>query len=187
MIGSHIAIVGGGPAGLTAAIACGKLGLDVTVYEQTNIPQRVSGGVLLHSNGQRVLHALGLLTSFEEHMCRTPLLIAERPGGKRIGTFHYSRLNIPFNTGAVVMRHSLQEHLLDAAIRAGAQMQFGHRCVGLSETPDGVRLKFQDGREVTHRVVVACDGVHSAVRPSVDIPVHKVNLQEAWVRGVAEI
>jgi 2-polyprenyl-6-methoxyphenol hydroxylase-like FAD-dependent oxidoreductase len=41
---SPIAIVGAGPAGLTAALALRRLGLEVTVFEQAEDFQRIGGG-----------------------------------------------------------------------------------------------------------------------------------------------
>lgn len=64
----RISIVGAGPAGLVAALAAQKLGFGVRVFEQAADFAQVGGGVLIHSNGQRVLESLGLLESFEPEM-----------------------------------------------------------------------------------------------------------------------
>ena len=53
------AIVGAGPAGLTAAIAARRLGLEAVVYEQAPALGRVGGGIAIQNNGQRVLDAIG--------------------------------------------------------------------------------------------------------------------------------
>jgi salicylate hydroxylase len=47
---SWIAVVGAGPAGLTAALALRQLGLEVTVFEQAEDFHRVGGGIVLHDN-----------------------------------------------------------------------------------------------------------------------------------------
>ena len=72
----RIAIVGAGPAGLTAALAGRKLGLEVTVFEQAHDFKRIGGGIAIQDNGQRVLDTLGLLESFRPYMRLCPLGIS---------------------------------------------------------------------------------------------------------------
>src|SRR5215211_3228071 len=82
---SRVAIVGAGPAGLAAALALRRLGLEVTVFEQAEDYQRIGGGIVLHDNGQRVLQALGLLDSFRPHLQPCPVIAA---AARRAGTVH---------------------------------------------------------------------------------------------------
>ncbi len=56
---TSVAIIGGGPAGLAAAIALSKLPyLSVTVYEQNPEPREVGAGISLSYNAWRVLDLL---------------------------------------------------------------------------------------------------------------------------------
>jgi len=55
-----IAVIGAGIGGLTAALALLKRGIDVEVYEQSDLLKEVGAGVQIGSNGTRVLYALGL-------------------------------------------------------------------------------------------------------------------------------
>ncbi len=77
---ARIAIVGAGPAGLTAALAGRKLGLEVTVFERAPDFRRIGGGIAIQDNGQRVLETLGLLESFRPIMRLCPLGTFEVPG-----------------------------------------------------------------------------------------------------------
>ena len=92
---SPIAIVGAGPAGLTAALALRRSGLEVTVFEQAEDYQRLGGGIVLHDNGQRVLAALGLLESFRPHLQPCPVLAAERGDGRVLGAVEFGRFTPP--------------------------------------------------------------------------------------------
>src|SRR5467141_396481 len=69
-----VGIVGGGIGGLTAALALLKRGIDVEVYEQSNLLKEVGAGVQIGSNGTRVLYALGL----EDALSRIQVLPARR-------------------------------------------------------------------------------------------------------------
>ena len=92
---SGIAIVGAGPAGLTAALALRRLGLEVTVFEQSKDFRRIGGGIVLHDNGQRVLQALGLLDSFRPHLQPCPVIAAELCRGRPSGAVDFDRFSPP--------------------------------------------------------------------------------------------
>jgi 2-polyprenyl-6-methoxyphenol hydroxylase-like FAD-dependent oxidoreductase len=183
---ARVAIVGAGPAGLTAALAAQKLGLNVTVFEKTLDFERVGGGILLHSNGLRVLEALDLLDLFWPVMRPCSTLTVELPGGRRLSTFDYRKLAIPHNYSAAVMRYHLQEYLLSAVEWAGVPVLAGHRCIGLRYQNGTACLVFANGAEYECEVVIACDGIHSAVRDAIGLrPVSRA-IGQAYLRAIAQ-
>jgi 2-polyprenyl-6-methoxyphenol hydroxylase-like FAD-dependent oxidoreductase len=183
-----IAIVGAGPAGLTAALALRRLGLEATVFEQAEDYQRIGGGIVLHDNGQRVLEALGLLDSFRPHLQPCSVIAAERGDGRVLGTAVFGRFSPPLrHLPAVVLRHRLQEHLLAAARANGVEVRFGHRVVAVSATGDAAVLGFADGASERAGVVLACDGAGSATRASLRVPARRRRSRRAYLRGVADL
>src|SRR5215469_16044706 len=70
----RVGIVGGGIGGLTAALALLKRGIDVEVFEQSDLLKEVGAGVQIGSNGSRVLYALGL----EDALSRVQVLPTRR-------------------------------------------------------------------------------------------------------------
>src|ERR1700727_1654547 len=56
----HIAIVGAGIGGLTAAACLRRIGIDVRIYEQARGFTRLGAGIQQAPNSIRVLYALGL-------------------------------------------------------------------------------------------------------------------------------
>src|SRR5215813_13787795 len=56
----HIAVIGAGIGGLTAAVALRQAGFDVNVYEQAPELTEVGGGINLGPNAARILYRLGL-------------------------------------------------------------------------------------------------------------------------------
>jgi 2-polyprenyl-6-methoxyphenol hydroxylase-like FAD-dependent oxidoreductase len=162
----RIAIVGAGPAGLTAAIAARRLGLDLVVYEQAAALGRVGGGIALQSNGQRALASLDLLASFEGRMKTARTFLIEGPGGAPYARFDYGALPVPFPRFAVVLRAELQQHLLHAAERAGVRIELGRHCVGLVPDRTATGLRFADGGTAEASVVLGGDGTRSTVRTS---------------------
>jgi len=59
-MGPKIAIVGGGIAGLTAAVALARRGLVAEVYEQAPVLEEVGAGVGLWPNAMTALEPIGL-------------------------------------------------------------------------------------------------------------------------------
>ena len=185
---SGIAIVGAGPAGLTAALALRRLGLEVTVFEQAKDFRRIGGGIVLHDNGQRVLAALGLLEGFRPQLQPCPVIAAERGDGRVLGAVEFGRFSPPLrHLPAVVLRHQLQEHLLGATRAAGVEVRFGHRVVAASAAGDAAALRFADGAMKRAGVVLACDGAGSATRASLRLPTRRRRPRRAYLRGVADL
>jgi 2-polyprenyl-6-methoxyphenol hydroxylase-like FAD-dependent oxidoreductase len=56
----HIAIIGAGIGGLTAASCLRRVGIDVRIYEQARGFTRLGAGIQQAPNAIRVLYALGL-------------------------------------------------------------------------------------------------------------------------------
>src|SRR3954470_3664593 len=54
-------VVGGGPAGTTAAIALGRVGIESLVVEREDRARPVGVGLALQNSPLRALHELGLL------------------------------------------------------------------------------------------------------------------------------
>lgn len=70
----HIAIVGGGPGGLSSAIALSKLShTQVTVYEQATELREIGAGIQIGYNCWKVLELLGAEADVSGHVQETIL------------------------------------------------------------------------------------------------------------------
>jgi salicylate hydroxylase len=179
-----LAIVGAGPAGLTAAIAAAQHGLKPTVFERADVIARVGGGIVVHSNGLRVLDRLGLLDSFKPIMIPCNTLTLQLSDGHELVT-DYSALPIPHNYFAVVLRHQLHTFLLAAAEKV-ATIHLGRHCTAIEELSDHVRLSFDSGEPVECGIVLGADGVHSTVRKALPSTATTRTAGDAYLRGVSE-
>ena len=168
-----VLIVGAGIGGLTLALGLHGAGIRCRVYEATPeiLPLGVGINVLPHATA--VLRELGVLDALE----RVAVVTREAAFFNRFGQLVYSE---PAGRWAghdapqlSIHRADLHDVLL-AAVQArlgAASVVTGHACVGVEKDAGSAharaRFRSPSGEplgEVEAAVVVACDGIHSAVR-----------------------
>jgi len=172
---------------LVAAIAGRRAGFDCTVFEQAPSFARIGGAVGIKGNGLAVLAAIGVLDDFRPQIEILTRATVESPPGRVISSADFRELSIPHAGFGVALRYDLQETLLGAARNAGAKILFDKRCVRAEQRDGRVILSFADGDAASCEVVLACDGIHSAVRDGLGIPSRKRVVNEAYLRLVAPI
>lgn len=159
-----MAVVGGGPGGLTFARVLHRRGHPVTVLERDPAPDaRPPGGTLdLHEGlGQLALGKAGLLAEFQE---------LSRPEGQAMRIL---------DTDGTVLRDwrprpddrahpEIDRGQLRDLLLGPLDVQWGrHVTQVVPGTPDGVLVHFADGRQETFDLVIGADGARSRVRPAV--------------------
>lgn len=160
----RIAVVGGGPAGLTFARVLHRHGHPVAVLERDPTPDaRPPGGTLdLHAGlGQLALDKAGLLAEFQA---------LSRPEGQAMrildadGTVLRDwRPGPDDRANPEIDRGHLRDLLLGPL-----DVQWGRGVTQVVPgTADGVLVHFADGRQETFDLVVGADGAWSRVRPAV--------------------
>ncbi|NUP02178.1 MAG: FAD-dependent monooxygenase, partial [Nonomuraea sp.] len=160
----RIAVVGGGPGGLTFARVLHRHGHPVTVLERDPSPDaRPPGGTLdLHEGlGQLALSKAGLTTEFQA---------LARPEGQAMrildvdGTVLRDWKPRPDDPAhPEIDRGQLRDLLLGPL----DDVRWGQRVTEVVPgTPDGVLVRFADGRQETYDLVVGADGAWSRVRPA---------------------
>jgi salicylate hydroxylase len=178
----EIAIVGGGIGGLFAANALLAQGFRVSVYEQAPALGEVGAGVYVTPNSFRHLQRLGLGPAVEQR-------------GARVGTDStYFRddgspiapVQVADSTGwnaCFGMHRADLVDILAAALPAHA-VHTGHRANGFSQSGERARVTFENGAEAEADLVVAADGIHSALRPFVVPPSDPVFSGSVAYRGL---
>lgn len=157
-------IVGAGIAGLAAAQGLRLIGWDVAVYEQAEKLEPLGAGLSLSANALRALRALGLYDAVvaEAQPIRRLDLLDQR--GKVLQTTNFEEFSRRYGHLAMAVLHrgdlhkGLLSKLQDRIIRTGME------CVGAREAGDRIVLHFANGDAVEAEFVLACDGIHSAVR-----------------------
>lgn len=164
IVGKKIAIVGGGPGGLTLARLLQQRGAQVTVYERDHSRSaRVQGSALdLHENsGLAALEAAGLIEKFwENHRPDLDSLRLADANGHVIHT-HLRRMQ-GAGKRPEIERGPLRDILLDSLVPGTVEWD----CKLESAAPAGeqVELRFANGKTAVADVVVGCDGANSRLR-----------------------
>lgn len=165
-----VAIVGGGPGGLTLARLLQQEGIDVKVYERDfDKNARVQGSPLdLHDeSGLAALGKAGLLDGFKKSFLRgadKKLIVNERAEI----FFSDHEIKIEENFGSPyfrpeIDRGALRKLLLDS-LQEGTVIWDSH-FVSLEREHTGWRLHFRNGASFYADVVIGADGANSKVRP----------------------
>jgi 5-methylphenazine-1-carboxylate 1-monooxygenase len=161
-----ILIAGGGIAGLSLGLTLQQIGVPFHIYESAPELRPMGVGINLQPNAVRELFDLGLDAELDKIGIRTRQLgfytklgktIWEEPRGLEAG---YAWPQYSVHRGA------LQMMLYQALIaRAGTDcITTGARAIGFEQTATGAALLLADGRRKSGRLIVAADGIHSALR-----------------------
>jgi 2-polyprenyl-6-methoxyphenol hydroxylase-like FAD-dependent oxidoreductase len=167
-----IAVVGGGIAGLSFALALKQHGLSCNVYETAPEIRELGVGITLLPHAMRELAALGLQQELEAvgienlesvFFNRFGQFIYREPRGRHAG---YSLPELGIHRG------KLHRILYEAALERlePGSVHTNHRCVGVEQDEGGATVHFAETSSgaqlapVNADIVVACDGVNSAVR-----------------------
>ncbi len=167
-MGEPILIAGGGIAGLTAAIALLRRGVDVTVLEQASQLQEIGAGLQIGPNGSRVMIELGLGEAMSA--------VVSEAAAKEVRHWKTGRAWKLFDLGA------------DCTLRFGAPYWMAHRgdfhrvllegaralkpdvvtlaapVEGFVQDGQGATARIAGGGEIRGRALIGADGIHSRVR-----------------------
>lgn len=161
----QIAIVGGGPGGLTLARLLQLKGADVKVYERDiNKDVRVQGATLdLHEDsGLKALDQAGLMDAFKANY---------RPGADKLRVVNKDGV-IVFEDHAngdngmfrpEIDRGPLRKILLES-LQPGTVVWDSH-LTGMIKHDNTWQLEFNNGTQAKADLVIAADGANSKVRP----------------------
>ncbi|CAK9783594.1 FAD/NAD(P)-binding domain-containing protein [Cutaneotrichosporon oleaginosum] len=173
-----VAIVGGGIAGLTLAIALHARNVNVTVYERAAAFGEIGAGVSFTPNAveaMKVCH-MGVYDAFER-VCTRVTSPEKRAAGvffdyvkgydPSLGPGEMPKIEFTlrsaYGQNAVHRAHFLDElvKLLPADIA-----RFGKGLVSVSQDGEEAEMRFEDGSTARADVVIGCDGIKSRVRRS---------------------
>lgn len=167
-----IAIIGGGIAGMTAALALAKQNIPSVLYEKSAVLQEVGAGIQLAPNATRLLRNLGLENALEAQAAEPDFInLSNADNGKillhlPIKTLAEQHWRAPYLT---IHRADIQKILKQAAdaeplinFVSGAAIE---KISGNAQTGFALHLASADGQNAAQAdYIFCCDGVWSRSR-----------------------
>ncbi|WP_338663319.1 FAD-dependent monooxygenase [Pararoseomonas sp. SCSIO 73927] len=180
-----VAIIGGGPVGLTLAALLGRQGVPATVIEADEGYCTGSRAICISRRSLEILGWAGI---------DRPVLekgLGWTEGRSFYGTREVLRFRMPSEPGdrfppmVNIQQYYVERHAHEAALRVGATVEWSTRLTGLHRREDHVELELRgadgEGRRLRAAWVVACDGGRSTVRDLLGLRLEGVQYEGRYV------
>ncbi|MCY7300516.1 MAG: FAD-dependent monooxygenase [Ilumatobacteraceae bacterium] len=173
-----VVIVGAGPAGLTAAHLCHRLGLSAIVLEQRDGPQRSPAAHAVNARTFEIWRQAGVDMDRVLAAALSPdeaglVHWVTKFGGEIVGTLPYERQGDEMLAITPTPLRNLSQHRLEPLLLSPElDVRYAHRWIDAEETADGVEVTANgpDGPvHFTAKYLLGADGAASAVRRSLGV------------------
>ena len=156
-------VVGAGPAGLVAAIALRRAGIDTVVCERLAATSDAGSGLTLWPNAMQALDHVGAADAVRRVGAPCDGISMQNARGRVLDRTPRALLEERFGgTGAALHRGELLEALAD--VLGPGVVRFGAACVGVEQDAELASVALDDGTRLEADVVIGADGIGSLVR-----------------------
>ncbi len=164
----RVVVVGGGVGGLAAALSLARLGIGVSLLEQSTEIAEIGAGLQLAPNAFAALDALGIgegvrrRSVFTDRLVMMDAVDASEVASFPVGDDFRKRFGNPY---AVSHRADLHKSILEAVEKTPSiTLHAATKVVDLVVGNKGVTVTDQNGKTYRGAAVIGCDGIRSVIR-----------------------
>jgi salicylate hydroxylase len=161
----RVVIIGAGIGGLGAGCALHRRGIEVAIYERATRLEEVGAGLQVGPNAVKVYQALGLEDELRRNAFEPVNMVSLRWDDASLRFREPLQAVATTKYGAPYMTaHRADLHrILREALPAGS-IHLGADCVGAFSSDGAAHARFSNGSEAEADVIIAADGIRSAIR-----------------------
>ena len=155
-----IAILGGGVAGVSSAIALKQNGFDVSIYERHGFASNSGAGIVIWPNAAYVLEQLGVLNEIEAMAGRPTRMQRLSSANENLGAIDIEKINAHMGYPSLsILRSDFQSILISKLESLGVSIQYSNTITDIkTRHPGQAEVHFQKGLKITADVIVGSDG-----------------------------
>ena len=166
MAANNVLIVGGGIAGMSAALALRKRGVQVTLVDVDPNWRVYGAGISITGMSLRAFDDLGVLTNIRERGYVHGGMRPRKMDGSDLGQ---PRSPLPLDSppvllGGGILRPVLHDILSTRVRDAGVAVRLGQSVVSFTQDESGVNVVMTDGSAGRFDLLVCADGIFSKMR-----------------------
>jgi 2-polyprenyl-6-methoxyphenol hydroxylase-like FAD-dependent oxidoreductase len=156
----QVAILGGGVAGVSSAIALAQQGFDVRVYERHDGETHIGAGIVVWPNAAYVLRQLGVLEAIESASGRPKRMRRLTPENDDLGALDIELIDRQMaHPSLSILRSDFQRILVSRLKSLGIAIEYGRTVSHIDSGANGrTAIHFKDGTKVTADLVIGADG-----------------------------
>lgn len=180
-----ITIIGAGIGGLTMALTLKQKGYAARVYESAPEIKPVGAGILMANNAMQVFKKLGIQHSIEAAGHRISTLDITNEKLSSLSAINLQKFEHRYGVYNVAIHRADLQRILAKAI-GFENIELSKRLVSIKQEKD-CKLVFEDGSVIRSPVVIAADGIRSAIRNQLFDKSEIRNTGQVCWRGVCDM
>ncbi|TEY32581.1 hypothetical protein BOTCAL_0720g00020 [Botryotinia calthae] len=168
---TEVAIIGGGLAGFTLALALHQVNIPSTVYEARSEYHSHGGGLILSPNALRALDGIGVYERLRDKALQFDKLYFNDADNEITDIYYFGSKDMYGYQAIRIMRKVLLGELLTVLRERSIPVHFDTRLASVDSDVRGkkVEFTFTNGRSASASLLVGADGIHST-RSQLHIP-----------------
>jgi len=179
-----VIVVGGGPVGVAAAIACANRGFSVTVVEKATEIYDLPRAIVMDDEVQRALTLIGAGGGLSDVTSALPGAEFVDVAGIRIIGFELPEGTMTGLGFPPVVRYyqpELEAFLRAHAVGAGVHFLLGKEVASVTQSDSGVEAALASGTVLSADWLIAADGAPSPIRKALGIRFDSLGFDQDWM------